>query len=138
MCPNFHCNLTEGFTFNCCSKHSWIIIKLICSFFTVTSTLDCIRQLSVNRPVRLHTVESGTQQKLYIFAVYVLQICVRWSSESNFFCQTRPNLPIPLHKSSIHAYNLVCNGFWLILALLAQIWSKVRLKILILNVPGSQ
>ena len=49
MCPNFHCNLTVRFTLNCCSKHSGIIVKLIYSFFTVTSTLDCIRQLIVNR-----------------------------------------------------------------------------------------
>ena len=48
MCLNFHCNLTVHFTFNFCSKYSWIIVKPIYSFFTVTSTLDCIRQLNVN------------------------------------------------------------------------------------------
>ena len=53
MCPNFHCNLTVRFTFNCCSKYSGIIVKLIYSFFTVTSTLNCIKQLNVNHTVRL-------------------------------------------------------------------------------------
>ena len=32
MCPNFHCNLTVRFTFNCSSKYSWIIVWLIHSF----------------------------------------------------------------------------------------------------------
>ena len=47
MCPTFHCNLTVLFTFNCCSKYSGINVKLIYSFFTVTSTLDCIWQILV-------------------------------------------------------------------------------------------
>ena len=29
MCPNFHCNLTVRFTFNCCSRYSGMILKLI-------------------------------------------------------------------------------------------------------------
>ena len=53
LCPNFHCNLTVQFTINCCSKYSWIIVKLIYSSFTVTSTLDYIRQSNVNHTVRL-------------------------------------------------------------------------------------
>ena len=47
LCPYFHCNLTVRFTFNPCSKYSRIIVKLIYSFFSVTSTLDCIWQLNV-------------------------------------------------------------------------------------------
>ena len=66
MCPNFHCNLTVWFTFNCCSKYSWIIADL--QFFTVTSTLDCIRQLNVNPTVTLQW-KMGHNSKLRMFAV---------------------------------------------------------------------
>ena len=38
-----------------------MIVKLIYSFFTVTSSLDCIRQLNVNR-IEI-TVESGHNGK---------------------------------------------------------------------------
>ena len=60
MSPTFHRNLTVLFSSNCCSKYSGIIVKLIYSFFTVTFTLDWIRQCKLYSEI---TVESGTQLK---------------------------------------------------------------------------
>ena len=61
MCPNFHCNLTVWFTFNCCSKYSWIIVKLIYSFYCnfyigLYEAIKC-------KPYSEITVESWTQLK---------------------------------------------------------------------------
>ena len=62
-----------------------------------------------------------------------------------FFCQTRSNLCIPLHKSSIHAYILVYNwsynGFWLVFGLLSPQFASNMVQnhvhVLILNTPVS-
>ena len=62
-----YCNLTVLFTFNCCSKYSGINVKLIYSFFTVTSTLDCIWQILVK--CKFHMSPVSTVISLYIFAV---------------------------------------------------------------------
>ena len=62
MCPNFHCNLTVRFTSNYCSKYSWIIVKLIYSFFYCTFYIG-LYKASKCKPHSEITVESGTQLK---------------------------------------------------------------------------
>ena len=69
MCPNFHCNLTVRFTFNCCSKYSCIIVKLIYSFFC--NFLIGLYKAIKCKPYSEITVESGTQLKtVYICNAY--------------------------------------------------------------------
>ena len=62
MCPNFHCNLTVRFTFNCCSKYSWIIVKLIYSYFYCNFYIGLYKAIKCKLYSEI-TVESRTQLK---------------------------------------------------------------------------
>ena len=76
MCPNFHCNLTVWFTFNCCSNYSWIIVKLIYSFFYCNFYIELYKAIKCKPYSEIYTVESGTQLKtIYICSVLYSSYC---------------------------------------------------------------
>ena len=110
MCPNFHCNLTVRFTFNCCSKYSWIIVKLIYSFFYCNFYIGLYKAIKC-KPYCEITMESGTQLK-------TVHICIEFTKmkfmlfRNNIFVKCRVNCN-PKYKSGFY----FCSTF--------QQWRKV-------------
>ena len=63
MCPNFHCNLTVRFTFNCCSKYLQLNnCKADLQFFYCNFYIALYKAIKC-KPYSKITVESGTQLK---------------------------------------------------------------------------
>ena len=76
--PNFHCNLPVLFTFNCCSKYSWIIVKLITVFYC-NFYIGLNKAINVKRRARL-------QWKVDIIknCTYLQCTAKRWMTEAVF------------------------------------------------------
>ena len=72
MCPTFHCNLTVRFTFNCCSKYNGC--KLVYSFFTVTSILDCKKYMAIKSKLPFMSMRSLPPQISWCICGWYFQI----------------------------------------------------------------
>ncbi len=69
LCPNFQCNLTLQFTFNCCSDYGWIIVKLKNSFFYCNFYIGLYKAIKCKLHSKI-TVESGHNGKtVHIYSV---------------------------------------------------------------------
>ena len=137
---------TVQFTINCCSKYtliiSWIIVKLIYSFFYCNFYIGLFKAIK-RKPYSEIAVENGTQLKtVYIYSTLVLlcrSIYVRsrlyLDNQNSITMECCNNISLVVEfqrwwvlKSKIFAQESSCSKEILILTTLNYLWSWVATK----------